>query len=836
MQRTITVLFAALFPFLISASAWCAEPAISGTVVDSLGAVIPGATVALIQDGKDVATTTSDDGGEFHFTIDHAGRYSARAEAKTFAVSTSPEIYAEPGRNVDVRVTMSPSVVSQNIVVAATGIATPQAQMGTSVSVIDSTALSTSVNVQQKLRDEAGGQIVQTGPMGSLSSLYVRGGPSDGNKVLLDGIPINDIGGNVDFSYLQADGFDRVEFQRGPNSALYGSDALASVVRVTTQRGETPLPLFSFGADGGTFGTSHVDGSVGGYLKRFDYFAGYSGYSTQNNSPDSQYHRDVYLGNFGYQIMPNTTLRATVRRLSAGFNSANAVAAYGISDDAAVDEHDTSFGAALENRAFSDRWHSLVQYGGVRLRQQYNDWAPTGIPYDPYGLGSPSYYLGLPLTQRGANGYSASPGAIAQIDPVLSNPGQPIYQYAGNYPQLSSYFTNTDFVYAQTDYRFNQKLTALFGFRYTNERGFTYNGFTGKESTDRNNFSYLMEVQGGFWNRLFYTLGGGIENNAVFGVASTPRASLAYYLKRPGASSVFSGTRLTFNFAKGIKEPSIYYETNSLYGLLSNTSVVPNGPELISQYHIRPFLAEDSRTYDGGIEQQLFGGKAQLSAVYFHNEFSNQAEYVSSQYLVQIGVPEAVAQALGIFGAAVNTLNYRAQGGEVNFRYRVNAAVTLRGGWTYTDALVQQSFASSALQPAINPLFPDIPIGAYSPLIGARPFRIAPNTGFAGVDWNFRRLFVSAVGTFISRRDDSTFLVDTNFGNTLLLPNRNLDPSYQKIDLYASYRVIRGLTAYTSMQNVLNQKYQEVYGYPALPFTVRAGLKITFGAESWKLN
>ncbi len=102
----------------------------------------------------------------------------------------------------------------------------------------------------------------------------------------------------------------------------------------------------------------------------------------------------------------------------------------------------------------------------------------------------------------------------------------------------------------------------------------------------------MMEIQGGLWNRLFYTLGGGIENNAVFGVAGTPRASLAYYLVRPGGSGVFSGTRLTFNFAKGIKEPSIYYENNSLYQLLQNPAVVPNGPQLIAQYHIQPFLAE----------------------------------------------------------------------------------------------------------------------------------------------------------------------------------------------------------------------------------------------------
>ncbi len=825
-----------LLAFLASlAPAWATDSAISGTVTDSLGAVIPGATVVLIEGGKNIATQTTNTAGGFQFTIERAGRYSVRAEAKTFAASTSPEVFAEPGHTSDINLTMSPSVVSQNIVVAATGLETPEAQTGTSISVIKGTDLETRVDVQGALRDQVGGQAVQNGQMGAATSVYIRGGPSDANKVLVDGIPINDIGGGLNFSYLQADGFDRVELQRGPNSALYGSDALAGVISITTQHGDTPLPQFSYGADGGTFGTYHQDGSVGGYWKRFDYFAAYSGYGTQNSTPDSQYHRDVYLGNFGYQLTPNTALRATVRRVVAGFNSANAVAAYGIPDDAATDDWNTAFGATLDNRA-TNRWHNLLRYGGLRLRSQYSDYAPTGIPYDPYGLGSPSYYLGAPVTQQGANGFVITPQAVAQAAPSLAYPGQAIYQYAGIYPQVSSYYTNTNFLYAQTDYRVNEKLTALFGFRYTNENGFTYNPFTGKESTDRNNFSYMMEFQGGLWNRLFYTLGGGIEKNAVFGVAGTPRVSMAYYLVRPGSSGVFSGTRLSFNFAEGIKEPSIYYENNSLYGLLRNTAVVPDGPQLIEQYHIRPFLAEQSRTYDGGLEQQLLDGKARFSVIYFHNEFTNQAEFVSSQYLVELGVPEAVAEAQGIFGAAVNTLNYRTQGAELSFQYQANRKLNLRAGWTYTDAVVQQSFASSALMPAINPLFPDIPIGAYSPLVGARPFRIAPNTGFAGVDWTFHRLFVSAMGTFVSRRDDSTFLVDTSFGNTLLLPNRNLDSSYQKVDLYTSCQIKKYIAAYTSLENILNQHYQQVYGYPALPFTIRAGIKLTFGGESWKLN
>src|SRR5271165_5668905 len=301
--------FILVFLLLLVVPAWPEQPAITGTVSDSLAAVIPGAKVTLVQNGKNIATTTSDGTGRFQFKIDQAGRYSVRAEAKTFAASQSDEVFAQPGHSVDVSLTLSPSVVAQNIVVTATGIATPEAQMGTTISVIDATTLDTKINIDQALRNETGSQVVQTGQMGGLTSLYVRGGPSDANKVLLDGVPINDIGGNVDFSYLQADGIERVEFQRGPNSALYGSDALASVVSITTARGDTPLPLFTFGADGGTFGTYHEDGSVSGYSKRLDYFGGFSGYGTQNDIPDSQYHRNVFLANLGFQIDPDTTLR-----------------------------------------------------------------------------------------------------------------------------------------------------------------------------------------------------------------------------------------------------------------------------------------------------------------------------------------------------------------------------------------------------------------------------------------------------------------------------------------------------------------------------------------------
>jgi iron complex outermembrane receptor protein/vitamin B12 transporter len=102
------------------------------------------------------------------------------------------------------------------------------------------------------------------------------------------------------------------------------------------------------------------------------------------------------------------------------------------------------------------------------------------------------------------------------------------------------------------------------------------------------------------------------------------------------------------------------------------------------------------------------------------------------------------------------------------------------------------------------------------------------------VDWNSGRCSLRITGTLVSRRDDSTFLSDQGFGSTLLLPNRNLDPAYQKLDLYGSVRLARRVSAYASMENLLNQRYYEAFGYPALPFTIRSGVEFKFGGESWK--
>jgi vitamin B12 transporter len=70
----------------------------------------------------------------------------------------------------------------------------------------------------------------------------------------------------------------------------------------------------------------------------------------------------------------------------------------------------------------------------------------------------------------------------------------------------------------------------------------------------------------------------------------------------------------------------------------------------------------------------------------------------------------------------------------------------------------------------------------------------------------------------------------------MLLPNRNLSAAYQKFDLSAAYALKPYLTVYTGIENLFSQHYDAAFGFPALPFTIRAGMRFTLGGERgwWK--
>jgi iron complex outermembrane receptor protein/vitamin B12 transporter len=781
---------------------------VAGRVLDPLGGAIAHATVTLIRDDRPVTEATSDESGRFALESSESGRYRVHVEAQGFESRDTNPVFVAVGDRVTVDLTLAIGPLAQQVVVSASATALPESQVGASVTVLDRDVLQSlgKPDVLEALRLVPGVQIVQTGQRGGTASLFVRGGNANFNKVIVDGVPANDIGGTFDFANLPVSGVERVEVLRNPNSVLYGADALTSVVNITTRRGTSRVPELSYAIDGGNLGTMRQDGSMGGANGRIDYFADFSHFETRNNVPNDAYHNGTFAGTFGWAIARSTHLVVTGRRTATTQGVPNAFDYYGIADDSSQTNHNTYVGAVLQTQTTS-RWAQTVRFTSTDLRYHFVNPTPTGDPFDPFGFGP--NYLGLTITIHGANGTSAT--------------GRAILDFGGQYPQTFDSSTTRRALTAQTDYALSGNLSLSGGGRFEDETGFTDSGT--RSTTTRHNGGAFVEARGSFGERLYLAGGVGLDRNAVFGFAATPRVSVASYLRRPSGSAAIGDTKLVFNAGKGIKAPSISQEHSSLFGLLTSAFT---GATLISSFGVSPIGPERSRSVDLGLEQGLWRQRARARVTVFDNRYDNLIEFLSKSALSLFGVPRDVAAATS-FGAYVNSSSYRARGLEISLDGRVGSHLIVSGAYTYLDAVVTQSFASSALRPAFNPAYPGVPIGAFAPLVGGRPFRRAPDTASLHAAWVGSRGHLSVAGYFVGRQDASTFLSDAFGGNSLLLPNHDLAAGYQKVDISGDYRLHRRIRLYAVVENVLNQPYEAALGFPALPVTVRTGLALTLG-------
>jgi iron complex outermembrane receptor protein/vitamin B12 transporter len=808
-HHLITFCIAAIL-FLVGPAPVCAfadNAAVVGSVVDPLGATIAGASVALVRDGEEAGRATTDARGSFAFADVLPGRYQIRAAAPGFETRTSAQVFVGSSARVMVDVTLAIGPLQQDVVVTASATALPQSQVGAAVTVVDRDTLQTlaKADVLEAVRLVPGLQVVQTGQRGGTTAVFVRGGNANFNKVLIDGVPVDEIGGAFEFATLSTAGVDRVEVLRDPNSVLHGTDALSSVISITTRRGTTRIPELGVTLDGGSFGTSRQMASLGGASGRVDYFSEFARFDTRNHVPNNAYRNISFGGRLGIAPGHSTALSVTMRRTTSGQGVPNGLNFYGIADDSSQRSHNTYIGVTAESQS-NDRWRNMARLVSSDVNYHFVNPAPTGQL-------SGGNYLGNPVTIAGANGTTAA--------------GRAILDFSGVYPQPFDTKTTRRSLYGQTDYRAFTTLDTSAGARVEKETGFSDSGT--RTTTDRTNVSAFAEARGSLLDRAYVSGGLGVEHNAVFGVAVTPRISAAFYARKlTRASAALGETKLTFTFGKGIKEPSISNEQRSLYNLLSASA---QGATLISTLGVSPIGPERSRSADAGVEQGLWAGRLRLRASFFHNQFDDLIEFVSKAALPQIGVPVPVAAAT-VSGASVNSSSYRARGLETSVEARVGRELTVAAAYTYLDAVVTQSFASSALRPVVNPAYPNTPIGAFAPLVGGRPFRRAPHSGSLLATYARQRAQVSLATYVVGRQDASTFLTDSAFGSSLLLPNHDLAAGYEKIDVSGTYQLHPRLRVFVSVENALDERYEAALGHPALPRGARAGLTVTLGGDS----
>jgi vitamin B12 transporter len=199
-------------------------------------------------------------------------RFAASRGLALFALLIALSCTGSPLRAQDAA---APPIYLPPMVVGATRLPTPEDQLGSSVTVItgDDIARKQERTLPDILQDVPGLNVVQTGGPGGATAVFIRGTNANHTKVLIDGIEVSDpssADGSFDFSQILAADIDRVEILRGPQSGLYGSDAIGGVINIITKTGSGP-PKVRASIEGGSFGTFNQTAGASGSVSRFSY-------------------------------------------------------------------------------------------------------------------------------------------------------------------------------------------------------------------------------------------------------------------------------------------------------------------------------------------------------------------------------------------------------------------------------------------------------------------------------------------------------------------------------------------------------------------------------------
>jgi len=560
-----------VFFILLSASLFADD--LKLRVLDPHSEPVSGAQVSVfaVDSSTPLAVLTTSSEGMVALNGMNRGRYRLQVLAPGFAPQTSDIMVSEPSTFT---VNLALAGASEIVVVTATRTPLPLEESGASVSTLEAGQLEV---MQPAAASDAvrflPGAIVNTvGQRGGQSSLFVRGGDSRYNKVLIDGVPVNDPGGTFDFGVVPMAGADRLEFLRGAQSTLYGSDAMTSVVQVFSRTGATESPEVRFGADGGNFSTAHGYASLAGAAGRFDYNLFGDQFNTSGSGINDDYSNSLEGANLGARLTDRATLRIRTR-------------------------HSTSRSGVQGEWQF-DGIPPLPPETNERARQN-NLLASAEL-----SITGPSRW------QHRITGFEYSHRRLNQndfVDPNRNSPFGPIdsiyrdtfdanragFDYQGGYVERS---------WAQTS----------FGYEFEDENAFAGSSFFGSPVTTQHGsrVNHALYAQQAFLSsRVTLILGGRYVHNETFGNKGVPRAALSLQVLQGGR--ILSGTRLRFSYATGIKEPRF-------------EEVLPSLPTVIGSPHLK---AEENRAFEAGFEQSFVAGKYGLSAIYFNNQFRNQIDF-----------------------------------------------------------------------------------------------------------------------------------------------------------------------------------------------------------------
>src|SRR5256714_7300090 len=484
---------------------------------------------------------------------------------------------------------------SQEIVVSATRIETPINEIGSSVTLIPAEEIERKQErtLPDVLRTVPGLNVVQTGGPGGKTSLFTRGTNSNHTKVLIDGIDANDPSqdGVFDFGQVVTSDIARVEVLRGPQSSLYGSDALGGVVNIVTKKGEGP-PQFHGMLEGGSFETFNQSASLSGSASRFNYAFNVAHVVTDDTpvTPLNLLPPGRKRINDSYE---NTTLSTKLGLDVTDTLSFSVVGRYTESTLFFTGEDFSFFPSVPAADQSEQDARQLFTRGEARLSLF------DGAFKNRFGVGYTNYRTTI---QAPDTGFGLPPENINHGDRLK-------FDWQGNLEVAKGHAL----VRGAEDYEDRLIDSPI--------------------SAENGNAAGFVELQSEILPRLFTAASVRYDNNERFGAKTTWRVAPAYIVPQ-------TNTKLKASYGTGFKAPSLtqLFVSFPAFNFFANPDLKP----------------EESEGYDVGFEQPLFEDRFRFGATYFHNDISNLIG-PNATFSSLINVDRATTEGVEAFASAAIT-------------------------------------------------------------------------------------------------------------------------------------------------------------------------------------
>jgi vitamin B12 transporter len=453
------------------------------------------------------------------------------------------------------------------VVVTTTKIGQPISEAAASVTVITEEEIETTQarDVSELLRLVPGLTVSQSGDRGGVASLFVRGGESDHVLVLVDGVQVNEAGGAFDASLLSTENIGRVEIVRGPQSSLYGSEAVTAVVQIFTKKGEGDPSLTVSTAAGRRSEDQHGIYEQQAKLSGEGFSLAYGRTDDGGILPfNNRFFRNTFSGRMSLTPDPDLRMDFTVRAEDKRSE---------FPTEGAGDRLDAVF-PGLDPDQFHEEDIVTIGFQGEQR----------------FGPSWTSRWL-LGLTDQ---------------DRLILDPPN---------PEATAYDGTTPSVFRSDQRRFTGDYLWRFlkgvgattvGMEYeTEELSQVSTSDFGSDQIEaaRNNRAYYLLQEVGLADRFFLTAGVRAENNSLFGTDVNPKGSAAYLFRE-------WGLKLRSSVGTGIKNPTFTEQFGSSFSA-GNTDLDP----------------EQSISWDAGLDQS-FGRWGSLGVTYFNSRFRDLIAYV----------------------------------------------------------------------------------------------------------------------------------------------------------------------------------------------------------------